>query len=52
MKCSISGIVAWSGLLLFGCAPPPTIAPPGPAAPPPIDLVSSAGVESATFAVG
>jgi hypothetical protein len=52
MKDLMSRIVAWSVVLLLGCTPPPAIAPPRSSAPPPIDFVSPAGVQTATFALG
>jgi hypothetical protein len=52
MKSSISRMIPWSGLLLLGCGSPPAIAPPRSVAPPAIDLVRSAGLETATFALG
>jgi hypothetical protein len=39
-------------VFLFGCAPPPSVAPFRTAAVPPIDLVAPARVETATFALG
>ena len=51
MKYSTCRLVLLS-LLLFGCAPPPSVAPFRTAAIPPIDLVVPARVETATFALG
>jgi hypothetical protein len=52
MRKSISRMAPWSGLLLLGCAPPPASTPLRSATLPPIDLISSARLETATFALG